>query len=66
MAEDLYILVLWAMYTVNPCVGEAGKELLIISNVAKDVQVLVFEGTISFWPSVLGVAGGPSYLGLMQ
>ena len=64
VAEDLYVLERSVMYTVNSCVGEGGEEVLIVSNVAEDIKVLVSEDTIFFWPSVLGVAGGPSYSGL--
>jgi len=37
MAEDLYVLVRSVMYTVNSFVGEGGEEVMIISNVAKDI-----------------------------
>jgi len=47
-------------------VGEGGEEVLMVSNVAKDIFVLVSEDTIFFWPSVLGVAGGPFFVGLKR
>ena len=37
VAEDLYVLERSVMYTVNPCLGEGGKEVSIISIAAEDV-----------------------------
>ena len=37
VAEELYVLERSVMYTVNSCVGEGGEEVMIVSNVAKDI-----------------------------
>ena len=66
MAEDLDVLVC-SVIQVHGEPGRArgwGGEELITFKMAEDKHILVFKDMVFFWPSVLGVAGGPSSVGL--